>query len=95
MKLFQKLHHHAHRLFHKIKNDNNLFNKISIGARKFDNTVQKIGSFVVPVAHQFGQHHIADAVHGVVQGVHHVRNHLEKAIKHHPDELRKENHNYA
>jgi hypothetical protein len=76
-----------------------MFDKIRNGVKHVDNAVTRVGSFVVPVARHFGQHHIADAAQGIVSGVHqvrnyldssvnHVKNHLEKAVTHDAKDLR-------
>ena len=89
MGLFQKIQHNAGRLFNKAMGSNGIFNKINTLARQGDNTVQRVGHFIRPIASQFG---LGDVVSGVVNRVHDVannirstnqsiRNNLERAVK--------------
>ena len=89
MSLFQKVQHNAGRLFNKSMGNNGIFNKINTLARQGDNTVQRVGHFIRPIASQFG---LGDVVSGVVNRVHDVannirstnqsiRNNLERAVK--------------
>ena len=89
MSLFQKVQHNAGRLFNKAMSKNGIFNKINTLARQGDNTVQRVGHFIRPIASQFG---LGDVVGGVVNRVHDVannirstnnsiRNNLERAVK--------------
>ena len=89
MSLFQKVQHNAGRLFNKAMSKNGIFNKINTLARQGDNTVQRVGHFIRPIASKFG---LGDVVGGVVNRVHDVannirstnqsiRNNLERAVK--------------
>ena len=89
MSLFQKVQHNAGRLFNKAMSKNGIFNKINTLARQGDNTVQRVGAFIRPIASKFG---LGDVVSGVVNRVHDVannirstnqsiRNNLERAVK--------------
>ena len=89
MSLFQKVQHNAGRLFNKAMSKNGIFNKINTLARQGDNTVQRVGAFIRPIASKFG---LGDVVGGVVNRVHDVannirstnqsiRNNLERAVK--------------
>jgi len=75
--LFQK-QGNGSELFKKIANDKNLFRKFDNTARKVDNSVARIGAFIKPVANMA---HMGGYVDDVVNGVHAVRNGLEKATK--------------
>ncbi len=89
MKLFSKISEGATKLFHKIGNENHLFRKISNTARKIDNTVAKVGRFLVPTANHFGYHGIGSLISNGVDSVHQIRNNLEKAIKEPVSDIRK------
>ncbi len=89
MKLFSKISEGATKLFNKIGNENHLFRKINNTARKIDNSVAKIGQFLVPTAHHFGFHGAANLIANTADSVHAVRNHLEKAIKEPVSDIRK------
>ena len=89
MGLFQKIQHNAGRLFNKAMGSNGIFNKINTLARQGDNTVQRVGAFIRPIASKFG---VGGIVDGVVNRVHDVasqvrntnnsiRNNLERAVK--------------
>ena len=89
MGLFQKIQNNAGRLFNKAMGSNGIFNKINTLARQGDNTVQRVGAFIRPIASKFG---LGDVVSGVVNRVHDVannirstnqsiRNNLERAVK--------------
>ena len=89
MSLFQKVQNNAGRLFNKAMSKNGIFNKINTLARQGDNTVQRVGHLLRPIASQFG---VGDIVDGVVNRVHDVashvrntnqsiRNNLERAVK--------------
>jgi hypothetical protein len=78
--LFQKIGHGVSKLFTK-QGTRNLFNKVSEVARKADNSVAKVGAFLVPTARHFGLGTVANGISGVVNSSNAVRNNLEKAIK--------------
>ena len=89
MSLFQKVQNNAGRLFNKAMSKTGIFNKINTLARQGDNTVQRVGHFIRPIASQFG---LGDVVSEVVNRVHDVasqvrnannsiRNNLERAVK--------------
>jgi hypothetical protein len=89
MKLFSKISEGATKLFNKIGNENHLFRKISNTARKVDNSVSRIGAFLVPTARNFGYNGVASLISNGVDSVHQIRNNLEKAIKQDPSDIRK------
>ncbi len=78
--MFGKILNGAKSLFNKIANDHgDIFNKISIGARKFDNSIARVGKFLIPSVSQFSP--VAGKfIQGFVDGTHDIRNNLEKAI---------------
>ena len=78
--LFRKVKNTS-RLFGKILQDPNLFRKVTNTARKTDNSMARIGSFLVDTANQFGLSPVASGIKNVVGGAHGIRNNLEKAIR--------------
>ena len=72
-------------LFKKIANDKNLFRKFDNTSRKVDNSVARIGAFIKPVANMA---HLGGYVDDAVNGVHAIRNGLEKATKTPMNEIR-------
>jgi hypothetical protein len=89
MGLFNKIEHHAGKLFNKAMGSNGIFNKVNEYARKADNSVARVGHFIRPIASHFG---LGDVVSGAVNRVHDVasnirnannsiRNGLERAVK--------------
>jgi hypothetical protein len=80
MNLFQKLGE-APKLFSKMYNDSTLFRKIGNTARKIDNSVARVGDFLVNTAKNIGLGGFAPAITGVTNAIHKVRNGLERAIK--------------
>jgi hypothetical protein len=81
MKLFSKISEGATKLFQKMGQENHLFRKISNTARKIDNSVAKVGRFLVPTAHRLGFGSVGNFLSNGVDTVHAIRNDLEKAIK--------------
>ena len=87
--LFQKVTQGANSLFNKSMGRNGIFNKIDTGVRKFDNSVQRVGHFIRPIADHFGLGHAVqsgvDLVHSSsndVRGANRaIRNNLEKSVK--------------
>ena len=73
MGFFQKAGEQAHKLFTKIGNTPNLF-------RKIDNSVARVANFVGNTANAFGVPGVGNIVSQVANGVHTVRNNLEKSI---------------
>ncbi len=73
---------------------NKLFNKINQNApvllRKIDNTAQRMTSAIAPTLHQYGFDAAANAVNGINNDVHQIRNNLERAIKTPVSDLRKQ-----
>ncbi len=80
MNLFSKLSE-APKLFSKLVNDPHLFRKVGNTARKIDNSIARVGSFLVNTAKNVGLGGFAPAISGVTNAVHKVRNGLERAIK--------------
>jgi hypothetical protein len=80
MNLFQKLGE-APKMFSKLYNDPHLFRKVTNTARKVDNSIARVGNFLVNTAKNIGLGGFAPAITGVTNAVHRVRNGLEKAIK--------------
>jgi hypothetical protein len=78
--LFRKVKNTS-RLFGKVLQDPNLFRKISNTARKTDNSMARIGNFLVDTANQFGLSPVASGIKNVVNGTHIIRNNLEKAVR--------------
>lgn len=89
MGLFNKIEHHAGRLFNKAVGTNGIFSKVNEFTRKGDNTVQRVGHFLRPMASQFG---LGGVVSGAVNRVHdiatkirdtnhNIQNGLERAVR--------------
>ena len=89
MKLFNKISQGATSLFNKSMGHNGIFNKVNEFARKADNSVQRVGNFIRPIATQFGLGEVVknglNRVHDLrMQGtnaVNTIRNGLERAVK--------------
>ncbi len=82
-------------LFRKLdQGANKLFNKINQSAptllRKIDNTAQRLTSAISPTLSQYGFDTAANAVNGINNDVHQIRNNLERAIKTPVSDLRKQ-----
>lgn len=87
--LFNKVSQGANQLYNKAMGGNGIFNKIDVGTRKFDNSVQRVGHFLRPIANHFG---LGDTIHAGVGLIHStaddlrnanraIRNNLEKSVK--------------
>jgi hypothetical protein len=87
--LFSKLYE-APKLFSKFVNDPSLFRKVGNTARKIDNSIARVGNFLVGTAKNIGLGGFAPAITDVVDRVHKVRNGLEKAINAPIDEVRQD-----
>ena len=83
--LFQK-QGNVQQLFTKLGKDKNLFRKFDNTSRKIDNSVARVGAFIHPVADMV---HMGGFVDDAVNGVHAVRNGLEKATKTPMNEIRR------
>ena len=73
MGFFQKAGEQAHQLFTKIANTPHL-------VRKIDNSVALVAHFVGNTANAFGVPAVSNIATQVANGVHTVRNNLEKSI---------------
>ena len=89
MSFFNKMSNSAGRLFNKATSKGGIFDKVNVALRKGDNTVQRVGAFIRPIADKFG---LGDVVGGAVnkfsalatQGRdlnRDIRNNLERAVK--------------
>ena len=89
MKLFNKIGQGANKLFTKATQKNGLFDKFNEYARKTDNTLQRVGHFIRPIASHFG---VGDIVKNGLNRIHDIRtqavdtsnnlrNGLERAVK--------------
>ena len=89
MSFFNKIGNSAGRLFNKATSKGGIFDRVNVTLRKGDNTVQRVGAFIRPIADQFG---LGDVVGGAVnkfsalatQGRdlnRDIRNNLERAVK--------------
>ena len=89
MKFFNKVSQDAGKLFNKPMGNNGIFNKVNEFARKTDNSIQRVGNFIRPIASQFG---LGDVVKNGLNQVHNlrlkgtsavnsIRNGLERAVK--------------
>jgi len=89
MKLFNKISQGANRLFTKATKQDGLFDKFNEYARKADNSIQRVGNFIRPVAAQFGLDPIVkdglNRIHDIrmkaVDTSNSIRNGLERAVK--------------
>jgi hypothetical protein len=100
MSFFNKMSNSAGRLFNKATSKGGIFDKVNVALRKGDNTVQRVGAFIRPIADQFG---LGDVVGGAVNKFsalatrgrdlnRDIRNNLERAVKAPMSELQN---NYA
>ncbi len=89
MNLFSKLYE-APKMFSKLINDPTLFRKVGNTARKIDNSIARVGNFLVGTAKNIGLGAFAPAINDVVNKVHNVRSSLEKAIKAPVNEIRED-----
>jgi hypothetical protein len=89
MTFFNKVSNNAGKLFNKAMGTNGIFNKINEIGRKADNSIQRVGSFIRPIANHFG---LGDVVKNGLTQVHNLRmkgtdavnsvkNGLERAVK--------------
>ena len=82
MTWFQKLSNGANKLFGKVGgNDKNLLRKVGNTARKIDNSISRVGSFLANTANTYGQKTLADTINGATSSIHQVRGHLQNAIR--------------
>ncbi len=84
MTLFRKLDQGANKLFTKINQN------APVLLRKIDNTAQRLTSAISPTLSQYGFDAAANAVNGINNDVHQIRNNLERAIKTPVSDLRKQ-----
>jgi acetyl-CoA acetyltransferase len=70
--MFQKVGQGAHKLFTKLSQTPNLF-------RKIDNSIGKVSHYVEGGANALGYPGIANMSHQLANGVHQLRNNLEKS----------------
>jgi hypothetical protein len=88
MSLFNKIQNGAHKLYTKFNSNGGIFDKINTGLRKGDNTVQRIGHFIRPLADHFGVgglvQNVMDKVHGYkiagTNNINAIKNNLEKSV---------------
>ncbi len=88
-KLFRKIEDGA-KYFTKMGNTDKLFRKISNTGRKIDNSVARVGNFLINTSNSLGLNPISSAIKKGVDIVHSTRNNLEKAIKEPIGDVRKE-----
>ena len=82
MSWFNKLASKSNKLFGKVGgNDKNLLRKVGNTARKIDNSISRVGSFLANTANTYGQRALANSINGVTGGIHQVRGHLQNAIR--------------
>jgi hypothetical protein len=89
MKLFSKLSQNAQKLYKNSMGQNGIFNKITTGTRKLDNSLQRVGNFLLPLSQkvgmggvlQAGLNEIHNARHYINDEVNNVKNGLERAVK--------------
>lgn len=87
--MFNKVSQGATKLFNKSMGRNGIFNKVNEYARKADNSIQRVGNFIRPVANHFGLgdvvknglNHVHNLRLQATNGVNTVRNGLERAVK--------------
>lgn len=98
-KLFNKVSQSAGKLYNKAIGNNGIFNKVNTIMRKGDNTVQRVGHFIRPLADHFGfggaVQNIVNKVHDYqVAGTKHVtaiKNNLEKSVSAPMSDIHKSN----
>jgi len=89
MSFFNKLGANAGRLFNKATSKGGIFDKVNVALRQGDNSVQRVGAFIRPIADQFG---LGDVVGGAVNKFsglatrardlnRDIRNNLERAVQ--------------
>lgn len=89
MSVFNKIGQGANRLFNKATGRNGIFNKVNEYSRKADNSIQRVGNFLRPIASNFGLDPLLqkglNTVHdlrmNVVNASNDIRNGLERAVK--------------
>jgi len=88
MSLFNKISQGANKLYSKAMGNNGIFDKMNTFMRKGDNTVQRIGHFIRPIADKFG---MGEVVKNIMNKVHDykvagtnqvnaIKNNLEKSV---------------
>jgi hypothetical protein len=81
MPLFNKIKSEGARLFSKIGSEiPNVFNKINEFARKADNSVAKVGSFLVSGANSLGLTPVADTIKEGAKFIHGKRLELKNGV---------------
>ena len=89
MKFFNKVQQDASKLFNKAVGQNGIFNKVNELARKTDNSIQRVGNFIRPLAAQVGFDGVVKSglnrIHDMrmkgTDAVNTIKNSLEKAVK--------------
>lgn len=88
-KLFSKISQNAGKLFNNAVGKNGIFNKITTGTRKIDNSIQRAGNFLLPILDrvgmgktlQSGLNQIHDTRQYINDEVNNVKNSLERSVK--------------
>ncbi len=83
MTFFNKVNQGANKLFTKINQN------APVLLRKIDNTAQRMTSAIAPTLQQYGFDTASNAVNGINNDIHQIRNNLERAIKTPVSDLRK------
>ena len=89
MGLFTKISQGAQKLYKNATGSNGIFNKFTTGARKTDNTIQRVGNFLLPLADKIGMsgtlqsglNEIHNARQYINNEVNNVKNGLERSVK--------------
>ena len=86
---FNKVSQNAQKLFKNATGSNGIFKKTTDALRKGDNTIQRVGNFLLPLADKIGMSNVLQSglntVHGYRQQisdeVNNLKNGLERAVK--------------
>jgi hypothetical protein len=92
--LFKKVDSNSS-IFQKVAGRGDIFQKVKTILRKADNSVARVGNFLVNTGHQLGLDPLANQLKGVVNNIHNSRvgisNSLEKSVRGNINEIHKDN----
>ena len=89
MSFFKKVSQGTTKLFKNATGEKGIFNKLTSGARKFDNSIQRVGNFLLPFADKIGMsgtlqsglNQIHNTRKYINDEVNQVRDGLERSVK--------------
>ena len=76
-KLFSKISQGAKKLFNNAVGKQGIFNKITTGTRKIDNSIQRAGNFLLPILDRVG---MAKTLQGGLNRIHDTRQYINDEV---------------